>query len=133
MESMVKMRKVKLAGREFPLAFTLRAVIALQNDPESGFDSGDIRKAITKMDGMVNVLYEMAKDGAELSGNPLDVDRQWFELHIPMNQRKIISIQLAILNTVAEWMTMEAEEDEEEGREIDLVLQEIQKKSGKTD
>lgn len=133
MESMVRMRNVKLAGREFPLAFTLRAVIALQNDPESGFDSGDIRKTITKMDGMVNVLYEMAKDGAELSGKPLDADRQWFELHIPMNQRKIISIQLAILNTVAEWMTMEAEEDEEEGREIDLVLQEIQKKSGKTD
>ena len=133
MESMVRMRNVKLAGREFPLAFTLRAVIALQNDPESGFESGDIRKAITKMDSMVNVLYEMAKDGAELSGKPLDVDRQWFELHIPMNQRKIISIQLAVIHTAADWMTMEAEEDEEEGREIDLVLQEIQKKSGKTD
>ena len=132
MENMAKTYKVKIGGREFPLAFTLRTLIRLKQD-NPDFDVSDIGKAASDPDDMVRILYYMMEDAAKLAGKTLDVDREWIALHIPVNARKFIAIQLAINHAATEGMKMEAEEDEDEGREVDLVLQEIQKKSGKTD
>jgi hypothetical protein len=75
----------------------------------------------------------MAESAAKLNGEQMDIDREWIALHIPINTRKLISLQIAIIKTTAEWMEMEAELDADEEREVDLVLQEIQKKRVKTD
>lgn len=131
MESPAKRRSIKLGGRVFPLAYTLRTVNRLKHEfPD--FDTDDIRKMVSDTEKLVILLYYMADDAAKLAGEKFDVDMEWIAVNIPMSTRKLIAIQLAVIHTVADAMKMESEEDEDTDREIDLVLQEIQKKSEKT-
>lgn len=131
MESTVKKRGIKLGGRVFPLAFTLRTVNRLKHEfPD--FDTDDVRKMVADTEQLVALLYYMADDAAKLAGETFDFDREWIAVNIPVNARKMIAIQIAVINTIADAMKMESEEDEETDREIDLVLQEIQKKREKT-
>lgn len=129
---MAKKRTLKIGGREFPLAFTLKTMIRLKND-NPDFDFSDVGKMTSDPAGLVKMLFYMMSDAASLDGKKLDVDEEWIALRLPYNARKIIALQLKIIHTVEEWMKMESEEDADEEREVDLVLQEIQKKSGKTD
>lgn len=125
-----KTRTVKIAGREFTLAFTLRSMIALQKEADV-FDFDEVNRFISKPEGLLDALYVLADDGERLNGRRLDVDKEWFALHIPANVRKFISLQIAVMKTMAEGMDMESLEKDEDA-EVDLVLQEIQKKSVKT-
>jgi hypothetical protein len=95
-----------------------------------GFNFNDIDKIVSTPKGMLDTLYILADTGERLSGRELDVDREWFALHTPANMRKIVSIQIIIIKTLTDGMSMEAEDDDD--KEVDVVLQEIQKKSEKT-
>lgn len=128
----VKTHKIKIGGREFTLAFTLMAMIRMQERIE-GFDFNAINELIGKPDGMLKMLYILAENGEALEGRKLDVDEQWFALHIPANMRKFVSIQLAIMETITDGMMMETEEEDEHSREVDAVLEEIRKKKEQTD
>lgn len=128
----VKTHTVKIAGRTFTLAFTLRAMLMMQRDIE-GFDFNDLDKLSAQPDTMLDMLYILADNGAKLTGSTLDVDKDWFALHIPASLRKLLSIRISIIETLADGMNMETEEDDEHSREVDVVLQEIQKKREKTD
>jgi len=127
MESAVKMRSVTIGGREIKLAYTLDAYIEMSETIE-GFDMGDIKKAVTNPKRMVDILFIMANNAAKLNGTPLDFDREWLRLHIPVSTRKFVSLQLAIIHTVTDGMEMETELSAEEDQEVDLVLRELQKK-----
>ena len=126
-----KNHTVKIAGRVFQLAFPLSAMLEMRNSID-GFEYGEIENLVRDPDVLLKTLYILARNGALLAGEKLDVDQDWFGLHIPVNIRKMIAIQLTVLETIADWMNMETEEDENREREVDLVLQEIQKKSVKT-
>ena len=128
----VKTHDVKIAGRTFTLAFPLRAMLMMQRDIE-GFDFNELNKLVSNPDSMLDMLYILADNGARLKGGTLDVDKDWFALHIPASLRKLLSIRISITETLADGMNMEAEEDDEHGHEVDVVLQEIQKKRDKTD
>ena len=129
MESYTKKQyKIKIDGREFPLAFPMKAYREMSNSIE-GFDFGDVNKMVADPNKMMPALFILAKYGAILNGQKVDFDQDWIDLHTPVSTRKIIAIQLAIINTISENMDMESEEDEDLEREVDLVLQEIQKKS----
>jgi len=125
----VKTHKVKIAGREFTLAFTLKAMIALQKNADL-YDFDEVNKMVSSPEGLLDVLYILAYTGEKLNGGELDVDKEWFAIHIPANARKFISIQIAVMKALADGMSMESAEDENE--EVDLVLREIEKKRKKT-
>lgn len=127
-----KQHMVKIAGRVFPLAFPLRAMLEMQNSIE-GFNFNDIDKMVSNPNMLLPMLFILAENGALLNGEKLDVDQDWFSLHTPANVRKLISLQLAVIETITDGMMMETEEEEDREREVDLVLQEIQKKSQTTD
>lgn len=129
--SVVKTHKIKIGGREFTLAFTLRAMLKMQQRIE-GFDFNQIDKLVQTPDGMLQALYILAENGEKLEGRDIDVDEDWFALRIPANLRKFVTIQLAITETLTDGMSMEAEDDDERSREVDVVLQEIQKKRERT-
>lgn len=131
-DSYFKTRTVKIAGREFTIAFTLKAMIEMQNDI-ADFDLEDINHIVTKPEMLVSVLYILAKSGAALEGKTLDVDKEWFSVHIPPNIKKLFSLQLSVIEACVDGMTMETEEEEDREREVDVILQEIQKKSQRTD
>jgi hypothetical protein len=131
MNNVVKTHTVKIGGRSFDLAFTLAAVLKMEKNIE-GFNLNEINKLVATSSGMLKVLYILAQCGEALAERKMDVDEEWFALHIPVNAKKLVSIQVAIMETLADGMSMETEEEEEENQEVDVVLQEIQKKSGKT-
>jgi len=129
MESYAKKQyKIKLDGREFPLAFPMKAYREIVNCID-GFDFGEVNKMMTDPNKMMQTFYILAKYGAIMNGQEVDFDQDWIDLHTPVGTRKILAIQLAIINTINANMEMESEEDEDLNREVDLVLQEIQKKS----
>ncbi len=132
MENMIKTQSVKIGGRTFSLAFTLKTMFDMQENIE-GFDYNQIDEIITRPKGLVDVLYYLAKTGEALEGREMDVDKDWFALHIPPSAKKIIYLQLLIRDTMQGNMHMESEEDDDRSREVDLVLQELQKKREKTD
>lgn len=131
MENIIKTHTVKIGGRTFNLAFTLKTMLDMQENIE-GFDYNRIDEVVRTTRGMVDVLYYLAASGEALAGREMDVDRDWIALHIPATARKILYMQLAIRDTMQDNMRMESEDDDERSREVDVVLQEIQKKSGKT-
>jgi len=125
-------KKIKIGGKVFPLAFPLRAMIEMQNTVE-GFDLNDVSKTAKDFSTLMRMLWILADNGARLEGRKLEEDLDWFTLNTPVNTRKLLAIQLAVINTVAEWMSMETEDEDEWDREVDVVLQEIQKKRQTTD
>lgn len=131
MENVIKTQSVRIGGRTFSLAFTLKAMLDMQKNIE-GFDYNQIAEIVRTTKGLLDVLYYLAVSGEALEGRKLDVDKDWFALHIPSNARKILYLQLAIRDTMQDNMRMESDDDDERSREVDVVLQEIQKKSGKT-
>lgn len=132
MENMIKTQSVRIGGRTFSLAFTLKTMFDMQENIEN-FDYNQIDEIITRPKGLVDVLYYLAKTGEALEGREMDVDKDWFALHIPPSAKKIIYLQLLIRDTMQGNMHMESEEDDDRSREVDLVLQELQKKREKTD
>lgn len=132
MENVIKTQSVRIGGRMFSLAFTLKTMFDMQENIEN-FDYNQIDEIITRPKGLVDVLYYLAKTGEALEGREMDVDKDWFALHIPPSAKKIIYLQLLIRDTMQGNMHMESEEDDDRSREVDLVLQELQKKREKTD
>lgn len=128
----VRTQPVKIGGRTFELAYSVGAMIDFKKIVPD-LDTEKMATAISTPEGMIDVLYILAKYGALLKGETLDVSKEWFMVHIPANAKKCIGIQVAIMNAMTNAMAMETEEDEEDDREVDVALQEIQKKSAITD
>lgn len=131
----VRTKTVKVGGRTFELAFSVAALIDFkENIPDFDYYNFDkIRENISNPKGLIDVLYILAKWGCLLRDKELDVSKEWLMIHIPASPQRLVSIQVAILEALSEAMAMEAEEDEDNGREVDVALEEIQKKSEKTD
>ena len=125
-------RKIKIAGREFDLAYTTWGLLEMQRRIRD-FNQNQMDAHLGELDETVTILYILAQNGAKLTGKALDADQEWFELHIPPRGRKYMEIQIAINETMADGMMMETEEDEKRGQVIDVVLAEIQKKRAGTD
>ena len=124
---MATSRTVKIGGRTFPLAYTMRGMLKMKESIPN-FETTSIREVISDPDGLLTVLHIMMQDAADLEGTPLDVDKKWLSLHLPPSVRKMVELQIAVIDVMTEDMLMETEEDESRSREIDVVLQEIQKK-----
>ena len=118
------MRTVKIAKRAFPLAFTLGAMEELQNKIEN-FNLTKLQEYVKSPSGLMDILLALMRQGAILEGKTLDVDRTWLASHLSPAPIRMAPIQVAILNALSDGLTMEAEED---GGEVDVVLEEIKKK-----
>lgn len=118
------MRTVKIAKRTFPLAFTLGAMEELQNKIEN-FNLAKLQEYVKSPSGLMDILLALMRQGAILEGKTLDVDRTWLASHLSPAPIRMAPIQVALLNALSDGLTMEAEED---GGEVDVVLEEIKKK-----
>ena len=120
----MEQRTVKIAKRTFPLAFTLGAMEELQNKIEN-FNLAKLQEYVKSPGGLLDILLALMRQGAILEGKTLDVDRTWLASHLSPAPIRMAPIQVAILNALSDGLTMEAEED---GGEVDVVLDEIKKK-----
>ena len=116
---------LKVGGRTFALAFTLNAMCEMQ-DKIQNFDLNKLSDYVKTPDGLLDLLVIMARQGESLNDRELDVDREWFGKHLSPSPRRMTTIQIALLNALAEGMRMDTEDDEE--FETDEVLNDIKKK-----
>ena len=128
----MKEHSVKIGGREFPLSFSLKTMLRLQEDVD-GFDLNKIDEFVRSPGGLLDILYEMAVSGAALEDKKLDVNKDWMAERIPFSMKRLVDIQVEIVNTLTAGMEMETEEEENADREVDVVLEDIKKKDMKTD
>jgi len=128
----MKEHKVVIAKRTFPLSYSLSCLEKMEKTIPD-FDSTKIDELINSTSGLLDILYLLAVQGAKLQGQKLDVDRDWFGDHLPVNFKRLFTIRLAVTETIVDGMSMEAEEEEDADREIDVVLEELKKKEEKTD
>jgi len=128
----MKSHVVKIGGKEFPLSFSLKTMLRLQEDVD-GFDLNKIDEFVRSPGGLLDILYEMAVSGAALEDKKLDVNKDWMAERIPFSMKRLVDIQVEIVNTLTAGMEMETEEEENADREVDVTLEDIKKKDGKTD
>ena len=126
----MKAHEIKIGGRVFPLAFTLKTMIQLQEEIED-FDLDNVGKIVSSASGMRDMLYALAVGGAALNDQKLDVGKDWFAAKTPASAARIAVITSEIIETIADYMMMETDK-EDEGEEVDVTLQEI-KKNGPAD
>ena len=124
----MKKYTVTIGGETFPLAFTLQTMIWMEHEIE-GFDFNKINEIATDPEGMVDMLYLMAKTAVALEDRELEKSKEWMTLRIPASMKAIGEIQVAMMDTMSDGMDMETDDEDEE--EVDVVLEEIKKKETK--
>lgn len=126
----MKEHSIKLAKKEFPLVFVLGTMQRLE-ETVPGFDLTQIDELLRSSKGLLDVLYCMAAEAAVVNGQELKETRAWFGAHAPASKTWIVKAHQEIVATLIDGMSMETD-DEDEGEEVDVVLEEIKKKDVKT-
>ena len=117
---------LKIAGRDFALAFTLDAMADMAESIKS-FDIETLTDHVKSPRDLVTIIYCLARQGELLEGRKLDVDRDWFGCHLSPHPRQAFRVQTAAFEALAEGLKMETEEDDPD-EEKDVALEEIKKK-----
>ena len=128
----MKKHSIKIAGREFPLAFSLNTMIRFQ-DENPDFNYANIDEEIKTPKGLIDVMYSLAKSGAALNDQVLDVSKEWMAERISPTFDSLVNLRKAVVDTLSDGMFMETAEKENKDREVDVVLEELKKKEVKTD
>ena len=128
----MKKHSIKIAGREFPLAFSLNTMIRLQ-DENPNFDYTNMENVLKTPKGLVDMLYCLALSGVSVNDQTLDVSKEWMAERLPATLEAVQKLGKVIVDTIAAGRYMETEEQENKDREVDVVLEEIKKKEEKTD
>ena len=119
------MTEIKIADRTFALAFTLNAMIEMQQHiPE--FSMAKISEYPRTPEGLRTIILALAREGEYLEGRKLDIDAAWLGSHIKPSPARIAKIQTAIVQAIMEGMELENDDGSDE--ETDVVLEEIRKK-----
>ena len=119
------MTEIKIADRTFALAFTLNAMIEMQQQiPE--FSMAKISEYPRTPEGLRTIILALAREGEYLEGRKLDIDAAWLGSHIKPSPARIAKIQTAIVQAIMEGMELENDDGSDE--ETDVVLDEIRKK-----
>jgi hypothetical protein len=128
----MKKHSIKIAGREFPLAFSLNTMVRFQ-DENPDFNYENIDEEINTPRGLVDVMYSLAKSGAAQNDQVLDVSKEWMAERISPTFDSLVNLRKAVVDTLSDGMHMETLEKENKDREVDVVLEELKKKEVKTD
>ena len=128
----MKKHSITIAGREFPLAFSLNTMVRFQ-DENPDFNYENIDEEIKMPRGLVDVMYSLAKSGAAQNDQVLDVSKEWMAERIQPTFDSLVNLRKAVVDTLSDGMHMETLEKENKDREVDVVLEELKKKEVKTD
>jgi len=121
---------IKIAKREFPLAFTLGTMELLEAQVKD-FDLQKIDEIVRSAKGLLDVLYCLMQEGAILeTGKDLDVDRRWLGAHCKPSADEIGKIHEAVVDAMVAGMSMESDEEDPD-REVDVTLEQLKKNGTK--
>ena len=118
---------VKIGERVIPLRFRMNQFIEIEE--EIG-NLAEIRELILKgrqrLRNMVGVIRILGNAGLKAAGEPDDLTDEW--LRENMEPHHLMAYQVAIMACLSKETASEAVEEENEDKERDLVLEEIQQK-----
>lgn len=119
--------RIKIGEREIPLRFTMREFGDIE---EAIGNLGEIRKLILedkkRSRNLVAVLRILGNAGLKAEGKEQDITDDW--LLETMDPHLLMAYQLAVLACMSRDTESEAAKEENESKERDLVLEEINEK-----
>lgn len=119
--------RIKIGEREIPLRFTMREFGDIE---EQVGNLGEIRKLILedkkRSRNLVAVLRILGNAGLKAEGKEQDLTDDW--LLEEMDPHLLMAYQLAVLACMSRDTESEAAKEENESKERDLVLEEINEK-----
>ena len=121
------MEKITIGGREIPLRFTMNQFAEVEE--EVGFLS-ELRELIAekreRVRNVIRMIRIMGNAGLAKAGEKPDLTDEWIGEN--MKPFQLAVYQQALLACIAEAGQSEAEREENEDKERDLVLEEINRK-----
>ena len=122
--------KINIAGREIPLRFRMNQFAEVEEEIGS---LGDIQELILKgkkrIRNTVGMIRIMGNAGLKAAGEKADLTDDWLMENMDVYQ--LNEYQIAVLNCLTKEETSEAEKEENENKDRDLVLEEINRKKDK--
>ena len=118
---------VRVGGRKLALVFNLWAageIERLYNKTTSELIK-DSLKLLDDTQTLLGVSAVMANVGEKMNGGTPDITAEWLGMHLTVTQKT--KLQIAAINAMTDGMSMETD-DESEGKEVDVTLEEIKKK-----
>ena len=119
--------KIKIGERTIPLQFTMREFIQIE---EAIGNLGEVKNLILKgkerVRNIVTVIRITGNGGLKAAGEEPDLKEEW--LLDNMDPHLIMGYQIAVLACLSKDSESEAAKEESEGKERDLVLEEINEK-----
>ena len=118
---------IKIGEREIPMAFTMEEFIEIE---ETVGYLGEVKQLIVKgkerLRNLVTMIRILGNSGLKEAGQEPDITDEWLKKN--MDPHAVLAYQLAVLACLAEDSESEAAKEEEENKERDLVLEEIESK-----
>lgn len=122
--------KINIAGREIPMRFRMNQFAEVEEEIGS---LGDIQELILKgkkrIRNTVGMIRIMGNAGLKAAGEKADLTDDWLMENMDVYQ--LNEYQIAVLNCLTKEETSEAEKEENENKDRDLVLEEINRKKDK--
>ena len=118
---------VKIGGRTIPLRFRMNQFIEIEE--EIG-NLGEVKELILngkkRLRNMISVIRILGNAGLKAAGETADLTDEWLTEN--MNPHALRGYQIAVLACLTRDGESEAVKEEEENKERDLVMEEIQQK-----
>ena len=119
--------KLKIGGREIPLRFRMNQFAEIE---EEVGNLGEVREMILngkqRIRNIVKVIRILGNAGLKHAGQEADLTEDW--LNENMDPHALLGYQLTVLACLSRESESQAAEEENESKERDLVLEEINAK-----
>ena len=119
--------KIKIGDREIPLRFRMNQFIQIE---EEVGNLGEVKELILKgrqrLRNLIRVILILGNAGLKSEGQPDDLTEEWLKEN--MDPHMLMGYQLAVLACLSKDSESQAITEENENKERDLVLEEIEQK-----
>ena len=118
------MQTITIKDKVIPLLFDMAAFGEIEETVGSLADLNAVLNGEKRIKSLIKIITIMGNQGLEENGEKPTLDEKWVGRNL--KPYMLAECQMAVVSAISEGMKMETEDD---GKERDLVLEEIEKKS----
>lgn len=121
----MKAIEIEAGGRTLPLVFNMNSWGEIEEEIAPLQDVGGLLEGKKRVKTVLKLVRILANEGLKCAGHKADLTEEG--LGRTLNPRTMGELSMSVMKAVTAGMQMEATEDET-GKEVDVTLQEINKK-----
>lgn len=121
----MKAIEIEAGGRTLPLIFNMISWGQIEEEIAPLQDIGELLEGTKRVKTVLKLIRILGNEGLECAGEKADLTEAW--LGRTLNPRTMGDLSMKAMQAVTVGMKMEATDDEP-GKEVDVTLQEINKK-----